>query len=80
MWPAGFMTKKRKMHINRVLLTGFLLVLSGAVLPFLMLIGVLESTFLWNLLAFVASVMGVFLGILGSAMYVGKKRRDDDWR
>jgi len=68
------------MHINRVLLIGFLLVLSGAVLPFLMLIGVLESTFLWNFLAFVASVMGVFLGILGSAMYVGKKRRDDEWR
>ncbi|MCB8985701.1 MAG: hypothetical protein H6659_17875 [Ardenticatenaceae bacterium] len=68
------------MRINRLILVGFFLVLAGAVLPFLILMGVLESTFFWNFLAFVTSVVGVFLGILGSAMYVGQKRREDDWR
>ncbi|MCA9874619.1 MAG: hypothetical protein KC441_13210 [Anaerolineales bacterium] len=68
------------MRINRLILVGFFLVLAGAVLPFLILMGVLESTFFWNFLAFVTSVVGVFLGILSSAMYVGQKRREDDWR
>ena len=68
------------MRINRLLLIGFLMVLAGAILPFLIVIGVFESTYLLNLIAFVSSVVGVFLGILGSAMYVGEKKRKDDWR
>lgn len=68
------------MRINRLLLIGFLMVLTGAALPFLILIGVFESTYLLNFIAFVSSVVGVFLGILGSAMYVGQRKGKDDWR
>ncbi len=68
------------MRINRLVVVGFILVLAGAVLPFLIVIRVLESTFLVNFIAFAASVIGVFLGVLASAMYIGKKRREDDWR
>jgi len=67
-------------RINRLVVVGFILVLAGAVLPFLIVIRVLESTFLVNFIAFAASVIGVFLGVLASAMYIGKKRREDDWR
>ena len=52
------------------MLIGFILVLLGAVLPFLMVLKVLPSTFALNFLAYGASVAGLFLGIIGAAMYV----------
>jgi len=45
------------------------MVLFGAVGPFLMVIGVLESTFFMNFLSFIASIIGLFLGLLGISMY-----------
>lgn len=44
---------------------GFFLVLLGAVLPFLMVIKILESTFFLNFFAYGAQVMGVVLGLVG---------------
>jgi hypothetical protein len=67
------------MLFNRLIVIGFFLVLAGAVLPFLIVIGILESTFLLNFIAFVASVSGVFLGVMGTAMYAGTERRKDNW-
>lgn len=64
---------------NRLIVIGFFLVLLGAVLPFLIIIGVLKSTFLLNFIAFTASTVGIFLGVIGTAMYVGTKRRQEDW-
>lgn len=65
--------------INRLIVIGFFLVLLGAVLPFLIVLGVVESTLFLNFLAFGASVVGVFLGIIGVATFVGEKKRQDDW-
>ena len=62
---------------NFIILALFML-LAGAVLPFLIIIGVLESTFLLNFLAYIVSIVGLFLGIIGIAMYVGDSRRRDD--
>lgn len=67
------------MPINRLIVIGFFLVLLGAVLPFLIIMGVIESTLLTNFVAFAASIVGVFLGVIGVATYVGEKRRQDDW-
>lgn len=55
--------------------------LAGAVLPFLIILGVLPSTFTLNFLAFTSSMLGMFLAVIGVAMYVGEKRRkpEDDW-
>ncbi|MBP6469312.1 MAG: hypothetical protein KBE23_03705 [Chloroflexi bacterium] len=64
---------------NRLIVVGFFMVLTGAVLPFLIVMGVLESTFFLNFLAFATSVIGVFLGILGAATMVGQSKRFDDW-
>ena len=70
------------MPTNRLIIIGFLLVLTGAVLPFLILLRILPATFFLNFLADCWSVVGIFLGIVGVAMYAGEKRRkkpDDEW-
>jgi len=69
------------MRYNRLIVIGFFLVLLGAVLPFLMVMGLVESTLLLNFVAFSASVVGLFLGVIGMATYVGEKRRrrQDEW-
>ena len=63
---------------SRMLILAVLLLIAGAVLPFLTVIGLLESTFILNFLAYFASVVGLFLGFIGIAMYVGDARREDD--
>ncbi|MBP9502173.1 MAG: hypothetical protein KBF17_08440 [Candidatus Promineofilum sp.] len=70
------------MPFNRLIVLGFFLVLAGMILPFLIVMHVLPSTILLNFLAYGVSISGVFLGIIGVAMYVGEERRkskDDDW-
>lgn len=54
---------------------GFVLVLIGAVLPILMVMQIVTSTFVLNLIAYASSVSGLFLGILGGAIYVGRHRK-----
>jgi hypothetical protein len=53
-----------------LLIVGFILLLAGVVLPFLMVLHILESTFLLNFFSFGAQVAGLFLGFIGSAMYI----------
>lgn len=67
------------MPLNRLIVIGFFMVLIGAVLPFLIVIRVIESTYLLNFIAFAASTIGIFLGVIGTAMHVGEKRREDKW-
>jgi cytosine/uracil/thiamine/allantoin permease len=66
---------------NHLVVIGFLLALTGAVLPFLIILGVLPSTFFLNFLSFSSSMVGIFLGVIWAAMYVGEKRRksEDDF-
>ena len=65
------------MKTNRLLFIAFLMVLAGAVLPFLMVIKVVPSTFLLNFIAYGVSIGGLFLGVIGTAQYVGKRDRGD---
>lgn len=57
-------------NVNIMLAVGFVLVIAGAALPFLMVQQILKSTLFLNFLAFAISVSGLFLGIIGAAMYV----------
>jgi len=57
-----------------LLIIGFSLLLAGVILPFLMVIHVLESTFLLNFFSFGAQVAGLFLGFIGSVMYIRVNR------
>ena len=64
--------------MNRLLWIGFALVLTGAVLPFLMVIGVLPSSLWLSFIAYATSMSGMFLGLLGAAMLARERRRRDD--
>ena len=55
------------MWINRLTVIGFVLVLAGAVLPFLMVLGVLPSPLWLSFIAVFSSIGGLFLGLLGAA-------------
>lgn len=72
---------KDRVFRNRYILIGFFLVLVGAILPFLIVLGLLPSTFFLNFLAYGASTAGLFLGVIGVVMHVDKrrKRESDDW-
>lgn len=56
-----------KQKPRNLILIGFVCVLLGAALPFLMVIKVLESTFFLNFLAYGAQVLGLVLGVVGVA-------------
>ena len=59
----------------RLLLTlGLILMLLGVILPFLMVIHLIESTFFLNFFSWGASVSGVFLGFIGVATWSKMKQ------
>ena len=49
---------------------GFVLVLFGVAVPFLMVIGILEASFWLGFLSFAASVGGLYLGIIGASFFI----------
>lgn len=57
------------------ILAGFFLVVVGFILPFLMVLQVIQSTFLLNFLAYGSSFSGLLLGIIGSAFYNASRRK-----
>jgi len=66
----------------QMIVIGFVLVMIGVILPFLMQLGVIDLTrmpgitgFLLAFLTYAGSVAGLFLGFIGGAMYV-KIQRD----
>ncbi len=60
---------------GRMLLIGFILVMAGVALPFLMVMQVIESTIFMNFFAYSLSLIGIILGGLGASMYVKFNRR-----
>ena len=69
------------MPFNRYVAIGFVLVLIGAVLPFLIVLRYVPSTFTLNFLAYGTSTVGIFLAVIGVAMHVGNTRKSkrDEW-
>lgn len=58
-----------------LILIGFLLSLLGTVLPFLMVIHVIQSTLFLNFLSVVVMITGLALGIGGAGQYVRRNRK-----
>jgi hypothetical protein len=54
---------------------GFVLVMLGFILPLLMVLRFIPSTFFLNFFAYGASFVGLMLGIIGSAFYTARHRR-----
>lgn len=59
---------------RRLMLIGLLGMMLGVILPFLMLVRVLPSTFLLNFVAFTCSVGGLMTGIVGITTYAAQQR------
>jgi hypothetical protein len=58
-----------------MILIGFVLVLAGAVIPWLIVLQVIPSSFGLNFASFAASIIGLMLGIAGVAYYVSVRRK-----
>ena len=66
-------------HPKQLIAIGISLMVFGVVVPFLMVLHIVESTFFWNFLSFGASVLGLFLGIAGIAgTHISSKHKDRD--
>ncbi len=57
-----------------LILIGFVMVLLGAVLPFLMVMKILDSTIFLNFFSYIMSLGGLFMGITGAAYFVRYRR------
>jgi hypothetical protein len=58
----------------QMIIIGFVLILLGALLPFLMVLDVFKSTFFLNFFAYGCQVIGVFIGLMGIFTYAKIKR------
>ena len=57
-----------------MIILGFVLLMLGWILPFLMVMHVVPSTFFLNFFSYGVSLIGLILGIIGSSMYVKLRR------
>ncbi|HSL29164.1 MAG TPA: hypothetical protein VK900_08210 [Anaerolineales bacterium] len=57
-----------------LILIGFAFVVIGVVVPFLMVIRLIPSTFFLNFLSYGVSLTGLFLGIIGASQYMRRDR------
>ena len=57
------------LHPLKLIIIGFLLVLFGFIAPLLMVINVIEASFILSFLSHGASISGLLLGLIGAAMY-----------
>jgi hypothetical protein len=55
---------------------GFGLVILGFIIPLFMVMQWLQSTYFLNFLGYTASISGLMLGIIGTAMYVSYNRKN----
>jgi len=59
---------------------GAILLLLGVVLPFLMVVHVIESTYFLNFFAYSCIVIGMVLTTIGTAMVAGINRSKNKWK
>lgn len=67
----------------KYLIIATILLFCGAAFPFLMIIRVVPTTFWLSILSYIASVVGLILGMYGVTSMVIAKRNErewDDWR
>jgi len=62
----------------RLIILGFVLLLIGFILPFLMVLQILPSTLLLNFLAYLSSLFGLVIGIVGLVLYSQARKRGGD--
>jgi len=58
-----------------IIIIGFFLVLFGCLTPFLMVLRVIQPSFLLSFLSYGASISGLMLGLVGAAMVYSKTKK-----
>ena len=61
-----------------MMLFGFLFLVIGFALPFLMVIHLVEPTLELNFFAYMASLLGVVVGLIGAVSFSRERQRKDD--
>jgi hypothetical protein len=56
---------------------GFVLLVAGVALPFLMMIQIITPTFLLGFISYFCSMVGLIVGTIGTVLYVREGRYDD---
>jgi len=65
-------------HPGRLMAIAICMLIFGVVMPFLMVLHIVASTFFLNFLSFLASTLGFFLGMISfSALRIKSKRTRD---
>ena len=64
----------------QLMLIGFAMLVIGFILPFLMVLHIIESTLLLGFVAYLTSFLGLIIGLIGVVMRGRIGRRDDDER
>lgn len=59
---------------GKMMLLGFSLLLLGFVLPFLMVLRILEPTLLLGFVAYLTSLLGLVIGVIGIVFYSHTRR------
>ena len=62
----------------KLMLLGFLMMVFGILVPFVTVIHLLEPNLFLNMLAYITSVLGLMVGVLGISQYGQSHRRDQD--
>jgi len=67
-----------KLSPFQLVLLGFVLLVIGFILPFLMVLQLLESTLLLNFVAYLASLFGLIIGLIGIVTHVQARKINKD--
>ncbi len=61
---------------KRLILIGFFLVLFGFIIPWLMILDIVKTSFWLSFLTYGSQVSGLILGIMGAAMMAGTRKKE----
>jgi hypothetical protein len=64
----------------QMMLIGFVMLVIGFALPFLMVLHLLESTLFLGFVSYLTSFLGLIIGLIGVVMQGRSGRRNDDER
>jgi len=62
----------------QLMVIGFVLLVIGFILPFLMVLRILEPALLLGFIAYLSSLLGLVLGVIGIVMFGGAHRHHKD--
>ncbi|MGQ9491228.1 MAG: hypothetical protein ACUVR4_09735 [Anaerolineae bacterium] len=58
-----------------MMIVGFCLLVVGFIIPFLMIIQIIKPGFFLAFFSYAASLSGLFLGLIGAALYARERRQ-----